>query len=102
MIVKIFIKSFLNSSIKWYGIPFEIKKLKLNKETIQAIEEVIKGINVSKGYTNLDSMWKKSRKRGRLKNVNSHIQNDWLLIYVINENIIEMCLKRKENSSFIF
>ena len=40
------------------SIPFEIKKPKLNKETIKAIEDVQKGENLSKGYTNLEQMWK--------------------------------------------
>lgn len=31
---------------------------KLNTETIKAIEEAEKGIGLSKGYTNLDEMWK--------------------------------------------
>lgn len=39
------------------SIPFEIKKPKLNKETIKAIEDVQKGENLSKGYTNLEQMW---------------------------------------------
>ena len=39
------------------SIPFEIKKPKLNKETMKAIEDVQKGENLSKGYTNLEQMW---------------------------------------------
>lgn len=39
------------------SIPFVIQKPKLNKETIKAIEEAEKGINLSKGYTDLDEMW---------------------------------------------
>ena len=34
------------------------KILKLNSETIKAIEDVEKGIGLSKGYTDLDEMWK--------------------------------------------
>ena len=40
------------------SIPFEIKVPKLNTETIKAIEDAEKGIGLSKGYTNLDEMWK--------------------------------------------
>ena len=39
------------------SIPFEIKVPKLNAETIKAIEDVQKGKNLSKGYTNLEQMW---------------------------------------------
>lgn len=31
---------------------------KLNAETIKAIQDLEKGIGLSKGYTNLDEMWK--------------------------------------------
>ena len=40
------------------SIPFEIKVPKLNAETIKTIEDAEKGIGLSKGYTNLDEMWK--------------------------------------------
>ena len=40
------------------SIPSEIKVPKLNAETIKAIEDAEKGIGLSKGYTNLDEMWK--------------------------------------------
>lgn len=40
------------------SIPFEIKVPKLNAETIKAIEDAENGIGLSKGYTNLDEMWK--------------------------------------------
>lgn len=40
------------------SIPFEIKVSKLNAKTIKAIEDAKKGIRLSKGYTNLDKMWK--------------------------------------------
>ena len=36
----------------------DIKVPKLNAETIKAIEDAEKGIGLSKGYTNLDEMWK--------------------------------------------
>ncbi len=39
------------------SIPFVIKKPKLNKETIETIEEAKKGINLSKSYTDLNEMW---------------------------------------------
>ena len=39
------------------SIPFVIQKPKLNKETIKAIEEAQTGINLSKGYTDLNEMW---------------------------------------------
>ena len=40
------------------SIPFEIKIPKLNAKTIKAIGDAEKGIGLSKGYTNLDEMWK--------------------------------------------
>ena len=49
---------FLKQVVLTDSIPFVIKKPKLNAETIKAIEEAEKGINLSKGYTNLDEMWK--------------------------------------------
>ena len=48
---------FLKQVVLTDSIPFVIKKPKLNAETIKAIEEAEKGINLSKGYTNLDEMW---------------------------------------------
>lgn len=48
---------FLKQVVLTESIPFIIKKPKLNAETIQAMEEAKKGINLSKGYTNLDEMW---------------------------------------------
>ena len=38
--------------------PLEIKVPKLNTETIKAINDAEEGIGLSKGYTNLDEMWK--------------------------------------------
>ena len=49
---------FLKQVVMTDSIPFSIKKPKLNAETLKAMEEVEKGINLSKGYTNLDEMWK--------------------------------------------
>lgn len=49
---------FLKQVILTESIPFAIKKPKLNKETIQAIEDAEKGVNLSKGYNNLNAMWK--------------------------------------------
>ena len=40
------------------SIPFEIKVPKLSAETIKAIEDAKNGIGLSKGYTDLDEMWK--------------------------------------------
>jgi len=48
---------FLKQVVMTDSIPFIIRKPKLNAETIKAIEEAEKGINLSKGYTNLDEMW---------------------------------------------
>lgn len=48
---------FLKQVVMTESIPFIIKKPKLNAETVKAMEEAEKGINLSKGYTNLDEMW---------------------------------------------
>lgn len=48
---------FLKQVVMTDSIPFSIRKPKLNAETIKAIEETEQGINLSKGYTNLDEMW---------------------------------------------
>lgn len=48
---------FLKQVVMTESIPFVIRKPKLNKETINAIEEAEKGENLSKGYTNLNEMW---------------------------------------------
>lgn len=48
---------FLKQVVMTESIPFAIKKPKLNAETIKAMEDAEKGINLSKGYTNLDEMW---------------------------------------------
>jgi addiction module antitoxin, relB/dinJ family len=52
------INMLLRQIILTESIPFEIKVPKLNAETIKAIEDAEKGIGLSKGYTNLDEMWK--------------------------------------------
>ena len=52
------INMLLRQIILTESIPFEIKVPKLNAETIKAIEDAEKGIGLSKGYTNLDQMWK--------------------------------------------
>lgn len=48
---------FLKQVVMTDSIPFSIRKPKLNAETIKAIKEAEQGINLSKGYTNLDEMW---------------------------------------------
>ncbi len=48
---------YLKQIVLTESIPFVIGKPKLNKETIEAIEEAQIGINLSKGYTDLDEMW---------------------------------------------
>ena len=49
---------FLNQVILNDGIPFEIKKPKYNKETIQAMEDTKNGKNLSKAFDNVDEMFK--------------------------------------------
>ncbi len=49
---------FFKQIIMTESIPFMIKKPRLNAETIKAIEDAEKGINLSKGYTDLDEMWR--------------------------------------------
>ena len=48
---------FLNQVILNDGIPFEIKKPRYNKETIQAIEDTKNGKNLSKTYNSVDEMF---------------------------------------------
>lgn len=48
---------YLKQIVLTESIPFVIGKPKLNKETIEAIEEAQIGINLSKGYKDLDEMW---------------------------------------------
>lgn len=52
------INVFLNQVILNDGIPFEIKKPRLNKETIQALEDTRNGKNLSKTFENVDEMFK--------------------------------------------
>lgn len=52
------INVFLNQVILNEGIPFEIRKPKFNKETIQAIEDTKNGKNLSKTFESVDEMFK--------------------------------------------
>lgn len=52
------INVFLNQVILHDGIPFEIKKPKYNKETIQALEDTKNGKNLSKTFNSVDEMFK--------------------------------------------
>lgn len=56
------INVFLNQVILNDGIPFEIRKPKFNKETIQAIEDTKKGKNLSKTFDNVEDMFKELEK----------------------------------------
>lgn len=51
------INVFLNQVILNDGIPFEIKKPKYNKETIQAMEDVKNKKNLSRAFDNVDEMF---------------------------------------------
>lgn len=51
------INVFLNQVILNDGIPFEIKKPKFNKETIQVMEDVKNGKNLSKTFDSVDEMF---------------------------------------------
>ena len=51
------INVFLNQVILNDGIPFEIRKPKFNKETIQAMEDTKNGKNLSKTFDNVDEMF---------------------------------------------
>ena len=53
---------FLNQVILNDGIPFEIRKPKFNKETMQAIEDTKKGKNLSKTFNNVDEMFEELEK----------------------------------------
>ena len=48
---------FLNQVILHNGIPFKIEKPKYNKETIQAMEDVKSGKNLSKTFDSVDEMF---------------------------------------------
>lgn len=52
------INVFLTQVILNDGIPFEIRKPRLNKETIQALEDTRNGKNLSKTFENVDDMFK--------------------------------------------
>lgn len=56
------INVFLNQVILQDGIPFEIKKPRYNKETIQAMEEAKKGENLSKAFSNVSEMFEDMEK----------------------------------------
>ena len=51
------INVFLNQVILNDGIPFEIKKPRYNKETIQAMEDTKNGKNLSKTFDNVNEMF---------------------------------------------
>ena len=51
------INVFLNQVILNDGIPFEIRKPKFNKETIQAIEDTKNGKNLSRTFDSVDEMF---------------------------------------------
>lgn len=51
------INVFLNQVILYNGIPFEIRKPKYNKETIQALEDTKNGRNLSKSFDSVDEMF---------------------------------------------
>ena len=51
------INVFLNQVILNDGIPFEIRKPKYNKETIQVIADTKKGKNLSKTFDSVDEMF---------------------------------------------
>lgn len=51
------INVFLNQVILHDGIPFEIRKPRFNKETIEAIEDTKNGKNLSKIFNNADEMF---------------------------------------------
>lgn len=56
------INVFLNQVILHDGIPFEIRKPKFNKDTIQAIEDSKEGKNLSKTFDNAEDMFKELEK----------------------------------------
>ncbi len=51
------INVFLNQVILNDGIPFEVRKPKFNKETIQAIEDTKNGKNLSKTFDSVNEMF---------------------------------------------
>jgi len=52
------INMLLRQIILTESIPFEVKIPKLNAETVKAIEDTEKGMGLSKGYTDLNEMWR--------------------------------------------
>lgn len=48
---------FLNQVILHDGIPFKIEKPRYNKETIQAMDDVKNGKNLSKAFNSVDEMF---------------------------------------------
>lgn len=56
------INVFLNQVILNDGIPFEIKKPKYNKATIQALEDTKNQKNLSKTFDNVDEMFEELNK----------------------------------------
>lgn len=56
------INVFLRQVILNDGIPFEIRKPKFNKETIEVIEDAKKGKNLSKTFDSVDEMFKELEK----------------------------------------
>ena len=48
---------FLNQVVLHEGIPFTIEKPGYNKETINAMEDVLNGINLSKSFDCVDEMF---------------------------------------------
>ena len=51
------INVFLNQVILHDGIPFEIRKPRFNKETIETIEDTKKGKNLSKTFDSIEEMF---------------------------------------------
>lgn len=51
------INVFLNQVILNEGIPFEIKKPRFNRETIQAIEDTKNGKNLSETFNSVEEMF---------------------------------------------
>lgn len=56
------INVFLNQVILHDGIPFEIKKPKYNKETIQALEDTKNNTNQSQPFNNVNDMFEELEK----------------------------------------
>ncbi len=52
------INVFARAMVRKKGIPFELTIDEYNEETIKAIEDVQKGIGLSKAYTDLDEMFR--------------------------------------------